>query len=112
MKAMMRVGMTRWMVLVMVLAAGGVEAARAKNVGNYRAVESRIFDAVKYDGATRTLTLLFDSGAAYAYRDVPRQVYDDFVRIVNKGEYFNREIKRVYVGTRLDSYPARWCARD
>lgn len=103
-----------WLVAGLVLALGvaGAEAARKRGEGEYRAVESRIFDAVKYDGSSRTLTLLFDSGSAYAYDDVPRRVYDDFVRIVNKGEYFNREIKDVYRVRRLDTYPAAWCARD
>jgi hypothetical protein len=97
---------------LLVVSGPGAQAARRGGEGQYRAVESRIFDAVKYEGSTRTLTLVFDSGAAYAYVDVPRAVYDDFVRIVNKGEYFNRHIKRAYLGRRLESYPASWCARD
>ena len=99
-------------VALLIVSDPGAEAARRGGEGQYRAVESRIFDAVKYDGSTRTLTLVFDSGAAYAYLEVPRAVYDDFVRIVNKGEYFNRHIKRAYVMRRLNAYPASWCARD
>lgn len=92
-----------------------VMAARAAVPGQgtgFQYVESRIFDGVRYDGATRTMFLLFDSGSAYAFHDVPRAVYLDFLRIVNKGEYFNREIRKSYRWERVDTYPASWCARD
>lgn len=80
--------------------------------GPYKPIESRIFEAVKYEGATRVLTVVFHSGAAYAFYEVPRQVYDDFLRIVNRGEYFNRNIRKVYRSERLDRYPGQWCTRD
>lgn len=107
----------RWVavagLLAMVATGGAAEGARKKAAeGTFRYVESRIFDGVRYDGRKRELTLLFDTGAAYVYRDVPREVYVDFTRIVNKGEYFSRRIRKVYSGERLDAYPAGWCARD
>lgn len=78
----------------------------------FRPIESRIFDGAKYDGRTRTLTVLFDSGACYAFREVPREVYLDFTRIVNPGEYFNKRIRNVYPFTRVDRYPSAWATRD
>jgi hypothetical protein len=99
-----------WALAGLLLVAGG--AARIAEAAPLRVVESRLFQAVKYDGATRTLVLVFHSGSAYAFRDVPRRVYDDFLRIVNRGEYFNRNIRKVYRCERLDRYPDGWCARD
>lgn len=94
------------------IAAQGARADMRKGEGTMQYVESRIFEGVKYVGATRTLTLVFDSGAAYAFQEVPREVYLDFTRVVNKGEYFNRHIRRTYACRRLDAYPATWCARE
>ena len=94
----------------LLLVMGG--AIRVLEAAEYKALESRLFDGVSYDGKTRTLTLLFDSGSAYAYHEVPRKVYDDLLRIVNHGEYFHRNIRKVYRFERLDGYPAAWCVRD
>ena len=96
--------------LLVVLAVGC--AVRVAGAAEFRPVESRIFDAVKYEERTHTLTLRFDRGAVYAFHDVPRQVYVDFTRIVNHGEYFNRRIRKQYRYERLDRYPGSWCARD
>ena len=87
-------------------------ALRLAEAAPRKPVEARLFQLVKYDGATRTLTLVFHRGAAYAFHEVPRSVYDDFLRIVNRGEYFNRHIRKVYRYDRLDRYPGQWCARD
>lgn len=94
---------------LMLVVGGSMRVARA---AEFKPLGSRMFEAVKYDGATRTLTLLFHTGSAYAFYEVPRQVYDDFLRIVNRGEYFNRRIKKVYRYERLDKYPGSWCARE
>ena len=87
-------------------------AFRLAEAAPRKPLEARLFQAVSYDGATRTLTLVFHRGAAYAFHEVPRSVYDDFLRIVNRGEYFNRRIRKVYRYERLDRYPGQWCARD
>lgn len=88
---------------------GGALNARG---AEFKALESRVFDGASYEGKTRTLTLYFDSGAIYAFREVPRQVFDDLTRIVNCGEYFNRSIRKQYRFERLDRYPGVWCARE
>lgn len=86
----------------LVLVVGG--GMRAQGAAEFKPLGTHIFRAVKYDGANRTLTLWFHSGSAYAFHEVPRQVYDDFLRIVNRGEYFNRRIKKVYRYERIPSY--------
>lgn len=108
----------RAMGMAVLLAAGvavGAEAqgpARERGAAEFIHIGSRVFDAVRYDQARRTLTLVFSSGAAYAYSGVPREVYLDFTRIVNKGEYFSRHIRNRYPYERIDAYPATWAARD
>lgn len=97
-------------VVGMLLVVGG--SLQVAEAAQFRRIESRIFDGASYDGATRTLTLRFDSGSTYAFHDVPRQVYDDFLRIVNHGEYFNRHIRKRYRFERLDRYPHTWAARE
>lgn len=99
--------MKRWMAAVVAgLLAGSAWGAE------FQRINSRLFDAVRYDEKTRTLTLVFGSGAAYAYDGVPREVYLDFTRIVNKGEYFNKRIRNRYPSERMDHYPNAWAARD
>ena len=105
----MTMRLRRTMAGLVVLVMGSWLTAQA---GPYKPIESRIFEAVKYEGATRVLTVVFHTGAAYAFYEVPRQVYDDFLRIVNRGEYFNRNIRKVYRSERLDRYPGQWCTRD
>ncbi len=99
--------------MAMVATAGwaGELPWRGKNVEFHR-IESRLFDAARYDAASRTLTIVFSSGAAYAYSGVDREVYLDFTRIVNKGEYFNRRIRNSYPCERLDLYPSAWAVRE
>lgn len=86
------------------------QAARNED-GSYVPVGSRIFDAVSYDAATQRLTLLFKSGGAYVYHDVPREVFRDFTRIVNKGEYFSKRVRGVYACERMTGETAAWCLK-
>ena len=103
--------------VAILLAAGAAMQAVAQDAARARGAEfihigSRVFDAVRYDAADQTLTLVFSSGAAYAYRGVPRDIYLDFTRIVNKGEYFSRNIRNRFPYERLDAYPSSWAARN
>jgi hypothetical protein len=59
-------------------------------------VESSVFDAARYDGASRTLTLLFRSGHAYEYYGVSRKTWLTFMRVKYKGSFFNAHIRRAY----------------
>lgn len=78
----------------------------------FHPIHSRIFDGVRYDDRTRTLTLLFDSGACYAFHDVPRDVFLDLTRIVNPGEYFNSCIRGIYTYERVDRVAPEWAAAE
>ncbi|MCZ7592348.1 MAG: KTSC domain-containing protein [Kiritimatiellae bacterium] len=83
-----------------------------KDLAEFVQIKSRIFDAARYDASSHTLTIVFSTGAAYAYTEVPREVYLDFIRIVNKGEYFSRRIRNSYACQRIDRYPSTWAYRD
>ncbi len=87
--------------------SGGLDRAP-----EFTRIGSRIFEAARYDASDRTLTIVFAGGAAYAYRGVPREIYVDFTRIVNKGEYFHRRIRKAFPCERIDRYPSAWATRD
>ena len=91
-----------------VMLTGAVDAADAGRGVELIHVGSRVFESARYDNAQQSLILVFNDGAAYLYHDVPRQVYLDFSRIVNKGEYFSRHIRGHYNYVRLTAYPASW----
>jgi hypothetical protein len=78
----------------------------------FQRIASRVFEAARYDAMRRELTIVFANGVAYAYRDVPREVYLDFTRIVNKGEYFAARIRNRYPVQRVEQYPLAWSARE
>ncbi len=102
---------TTWvsvLVWVAVVVAGAVRVCAA----DLRVVESEIFDAVAYEEASCTLTLLFDSGEAYEFFGVSRDVFVDFTRIVNHGAYFNRHVRAVYRCARVDRWRGDWAARE
>lgn len=109
--------MKRWMILsaMAVLMTAGVGRAdpmfRTK-AAEFQQIGSRIFDAARYEVDTHTLTIVFNNGAAYRYSDVPREVYLTFMRVVNKGEYFGRNIRNAYACERIDSHSSAWASRD
>jgi hypothetical protein len=48
-------------------------------------VDSSMMTYVEYDKAARELLILFTSGKAYTYFDVPQQVYRDLLKAESKG---------------------------
>ncbi len=100
---------------VLLLAAAHSRAEhkpRPRSEVEFQRIASRVFESARYDAARRELTIVFANGSAYVYRDVPREVYLDFTRIVNKGEYFAARIRKQYAFERVDRYPLAWTARD
>lgn len=59
-------------------------------------VDSSMIRRIEYDDATRELDIIFTSGKVYTYFDVRRNVYDDFLDAVSKGQFFNAFIKDQY----------------
>ncbi|HEX4771283.1 MAG TPA: KTSC domain-containing protein [Bryobacteraceae bacterium] len=56
-------------------------------------LDSSVFTAAAYRPGHRILYLLFRSGEAYCYYDVPPQDYRDFLAADSKGQYFSRYIR-------------------
>jgi len=52
---------------------------------------------VKYDDEARELDITFTSGKTYRYREVHLEIYDGLLEAESKGEFFNDNIKDVFV---------------
>ena len=50
----------------------------------------------KYNEASQTLTVEFNSGSRYNYYDVPQHVFEGMKSADSKGKFLNAEIKGVY----------------
>lgn len=59
-------------------------------------VDSSMLAAVGYDPEKRSLVVLFNSGKAYEYHDVPPEEYQGLMEANSKGQYMNSRIIRVY----------------
>jgi len=59
-------------------------------------VDSSMMIYVEYDKAAGELLILFTSGKAYTYYDVPQQVYRDLLRAPSQGRYFLEYIEGQY----------------
>ena len=59
-------------------------------------VESSMIRRIEYEEPTRELDITFTSGKTYTYVDVPKSVYQRFVRAPSKGQFFNDYIKDQY----------------
>ena len=54
---------------------------------------SAVIRSFRYDEASRTLLVVFQSGRRYRYMDVPAETADDMRAAFAKGEYFNSHIR-------------------
>jgi lysyl-tRNA synthetase class 2 len=57
---------------------------------------SSVIRSFEYDPAKRELTVLFQSGRAYIYEDVPAEIARALEASPSKGEYFNDHIRENY----------------
>jgi hypothetical protein len=64
-------------------------------------VVSSNIDEVSYDASSQTMTIEFNSGARYLYRDVPEGVYQRLISAASKGSYFADYIKGTFTGIRI-----------
>jgi hypothetical protein len=49
-----------------------------------------------YDPGSKTLRVIFLSGAIYDYKEVPERIYKNMKTAASKGTFLNREIKGKY----------------
>ena len=58
--------------------------------------------AIGYDLKSKTLEVVFRSGKAWAYKEVPKKVYQEFLKSESIGSYMRENIIDCY-----PSYPIR-----
>lgn len=56
-------------------------------------VESDVIHAIGYDDEINVLEIIFNSGQIYQYRNVPREVFEQFMQSESKGNYFQHNIR-------------------
>jgi KTSC domain len=59
-------------------------------------VVSSVISEVGYESTSRTLEIMFKSGAIYLYYFVPDEIHAGLMKAASHGTYFNRHIKSVY----------------
>lgn len=67
-----------------------------------------MIDRIGYDERHGRLLVRFVTGHVYAYRDVPRAVYDGLANAASAGTFFNDHIRDRYAFDRADgrrTYP-------
>lgn len=63
---------------------------------NRKKVTSSNIISVGYDGKTETLEVEFIRSGVYQYSDVPKDVYEDFIKASSIGKFFYANIKEKY----------------
>ena len=63
-------------------------------------MDSSVIKEVSY--RRRTMTIIFNSGARYKYKAIPRNLFDAFRNAPSIGQYFNRYIKDKYTFERVN----------
>ena len=66
-------------------------------------VESSNIEAVGYDADKQELRVRFTGGATYIYREVPKDIFDQFMAAPSKGRYLATVIKPGYPCQKLET---------
>ena len=72
--------------------------------GETYAIDGGPIASAQYDESQERLTLVFRSGATYAYAAVSRKTWLTFMRVQYKGSFFNRHIRGAYESRRLGGH--------
>lgn len=59
-------------------------------------VQSSNIKAIGYNPSSCILEIEFKKSGVYQYKDVPKDVYQDFINATSHGSYFHRHIKGRY----------------
>lgn len=62
---------------------------------------SGMVSSISYDEQERKLTLGFNSGGAYEYEDVPKNVFDELLSAESAGKYFHLHIRNKYKSEKI-----------
>ena len=69
---------------------------------NLKKVNSSMVYAIGYDPKLKTLEVVFRSGKAWVYEEVPKKVYQELLKSKSIGSYMRENIVDCYL-----SYPVR-----
>ena len=69
---------------------------------NLKRVNSSMVYAIGYDPKSKTLEVVFRSGKAWVYEEVPKKVYQELLKSESIGSYMHENIIDCYL-----SYPIR-----
>ena len=64
--------------------------------------DSSVISAVEYNPNLKAMKVRFTSGSVYLYPDIEEHIYIDLITSEYKGRFFNKCIKPLYKGIRLD----------
>lgn len=59
-------------------------------------IESSAMTHLGYDEAGQALYILFDGGRLYAYKAVPKTVFEALQEATSKGQFFQQQIRGQY----------------
>jgi hypothetical protein len=75
---------------------------------NILPIESSVLAGAGYDPETRILVVLFTTGKAYEYYDVPVEIYESLLAAESKGKYMNDRV----IGHYFDSPFRGWKEKE
>lgn len=80
-----------------------MEETISKNLQNAEAieVESSVIKKFVYNDKTKVLYIKFKNTHIYKYIDVPIEIVKEFISSESKGKYFNKNIKKKYLGVQI-----------
>lgn len=64
-------------------------------------IQSSNLKSAKYDTESKTLTVVFKSGATYEYNDVPWEIFTKLRMSKSQGQFFSSSIARSYTYKKL-----------
>ena len=62
----------------------------------WKRVDSTFIKAVLYDKALHVMSVRLKGDIVYSFKDVPKDVYKDFIKSQSKGQFFNSRLKEKY----------------
>ena len=65
-------------------------------------VESSNISGIGYDDATSTMIVQFSRGEKYAFTNVERELYDEFLNAASIGSFFHQKIRKALVGVKVE----------
>jgi hypothetical protein len=69
---------------------------------NLKKVNSSMVYAIGYDSKSKALEVIFTSGKAWVYEEVPKKVYQELLKSESVGSYMRENVIDCY-----SSYPVR-----